>query len=87
MTMAQMGIRLFAVIRGLIYASGFVLLWYWVVASVQPLDNRIPLSISESLRVPGLVIAILDTCLALWCIWHELPAIQNHSKPLAATHP
>jgi len=63
-----MVIRLFAAVRGLIYASGFVLLWWWVVASVRPLDARMALSISEWVRVPGLVIAIFGAAVALWCI-------------------
>lgn len=60
--------RLFAVLRGLAYASGFVLLWGWVVASVRPLDARIALSIPGWARVPGLVLAIVGAAVALWCI-------------------
>lgn len=63
-----MVIRLFAAVRGLVYASGFVLLWWWVVASVRPLDARMALSISEWVQVPGLVIAIFGAAVALWCI-------------------
>ncbi len=63
-----MVIRLFAAVRGLVYASGFVLLWWWVVASVRPLDARMALSVSEWVQVPGLVIAIFGAAVALWCI-------------------
>ena len=63
-----MAIRLFAAVRGLVYASGFVLLWWWVVALVRPLDARMVLSISEWVQVPGLVIAIFGAAVALWCI-------------------
>ena len=60
--------RLFAALRGLIYASGFVVTWWWVVAFVRPLDVRFGFSIPEWLRIPGIIIAILGTLIALWCI-------------------
>jgi len=60
--------RLFAAFRALVYASGFVLVWWWAVASVRPLDTRMPLSMSEWVRVPGLVIATFGAAVALWCI-------------------
>lgn len=60
--------RLFAVIRSLIYASGFVLLWWWVIALVRPLDTRIHVSIPEWLRLPGIVIAVIGVSIGLWCI-------------------
>jgi len=60
--------RLFAAVRGLIYASAFVWLWWWVVASARPLDRRIALSIPSSLRPVGLVLVALGGLLALTCV-------------------
>ena len=61
-------IRAFAAVRGLLYATGFVALWWWVVASVRPLDSRFTLELPAWLRVPGLILAALGVVLALSCI-------------------
>lgn len=61
-------VRVLAALRGLVYASAFVLLWWWVVASVRPLDARMAISIPEWLRVPGLVLIVLGAVLALSCV-------------------
>lgn len=68
MTEAKIGTAFGAALRGLVYASGFVLLWWWVVALARPLDTRIALSFPEWVRLPGLAIAILGASVALWCI-------------------
>src|SRR5262245_475442 len=60
--------RLFAAIRGLVYASGFVLVWWWVVTIARPMDARISFSIPDWLRVPGVVLVVLGLALALWCV-------------------
>ena len=60
--------RLFAALRGFIYASGFVFVWWWVVAFMRPLDVRFGFSIPEWLRIPGIIIAIFGSLIALWCI-------------------
>ena len=61
-------IRLFAVLRGLIYASGFVFVWWWIVTSVRFLDARIGFQIPDWMKFPGIIIAILGALIALWCI-------------------
>jgi protein-S-isoprenylcysteine O-methyltransferase Ste14 len=61
-------IRLFAAFRGIVYASAFVLLWWWVVSLVRPYDVRVALSIPEWVRVPGVAIAIFGAAIDLWCI-------------------
>lgn len=60
--------RLFAALRGLVYASGFVVLWWWVVVSVRPLDARLELPLPEWVQVPGLVLVVFGGFLALWCV-------------------
>jgi protein-S-isoprenylcysteine O-methyltransferase Ste14 len=60
--------RLFAVLRGLVYGSGFVLLWGWIAASALPLDPRLAVSLPEWLRVPGFVLAGCGAALDLWCL-------------------
>jgi protein-S-isoprenylcysteine O-methyltransferase Ste14 len=66
--MRPVSTRLFAALRGLLYASGFVLLWGWIVVSVRPLDSRLALSIPAWMQVPGLMIAALGGVLALACV-------------------
>jgi acid phosphatase (class A) len=61
-------IRAFAAVRGLLYATGFVALWWWVVASVRPLDSRFTLELPAWVRVPGLVLAALGVVLAFSCV-------------------
>lgn len=61
-------IRLFAALRGFIYASAFVFTWWWIVAFMRPLDVRLGLSIPEWLRIPGIMIAIFGALIALSCI-------------------
>ena len=60
--------RVFAALRGMIYASGFVVVWWWVVAFMRPLDARFGFSIPDWLRVPGIIISILGALIALSCI-------------------
>lgn len=60
--------RIFAALRGLVYGSGFVVVWWWVVASVRPLDARIALSLPEWVRLPGLVLVVCGAALDLWCL-------------------
>jgi protein-S-isoprenylcysteine O-methyltransferase Ste14 len=60
--------RTFAAVRSVLYASGFVLLWAWVVASVRPFDDRMEVSVPASLRAAGPWVAAAGAVLALWCI-------------------
>jgi protein-S-isoprenylcysteine O-methyltransferase Ste14 len=60
--------RLFAALRGFIYATAFVFTWWWVVAFMRPLDVRFGFSMPEWLRIPGIVIAILGALISLSCI-------------------
>jgi ribA/ribD-fused uncharacterized protein len=60
--------RISVALRGTLYASGFVLLWVWLAVSLQPLDKRLPVTISPSLRAPGIVVGLAGVVLAAWCI-------------------
>lgn len=60
--------RLFAAIRGTIYATGFVVVWWWLVALMRPLDVRFGFSIPVWLRIPGIIVASFGALIALWCI-------------------
>jgi protein-S-isoprenylcysteine O-methyltransferase Ste14 len=61
-------VRLFAAARGLLYTSGFVLLWWWAVVSARPLDAHFGVELPAWLQVPGLVLAALGVALALSCV-------------------
>jgi protein-S-isoprenylcysteine O-methyltransferase Ste14 len=61
-------VRGFAAIRGLVYAVGFVLLWWWLATAVRPLDRQLPFRLSAALQPLGLAIAILGAVLALSCV-------------------
>jgi protein-S-isoprenylcysteine O-methyltransferase Ste14 len=60
--------RLFTILRGVVYATAFTLLWWWVVASLGPLDARVGFALPEWARLPGLVIALGGAAVALWCV-------------------
>ena len=60
--------RLFAALRGLIYASLFVWLWWWVITLARPLDRRIPVRIPAVAQPLGLALATFGGVLALTCV-------------------
>ena len=60
--------RLFAAVRGLVYASGFVLLWWWVVQSARRLDSGIGWEIPAWAGAMGAGVAVAGGALALVCI-------------------
>jgi protein-S-isoprenylcysteine O-methyltransferase Ste14 len=60
--------RIFAAIRSLVYASGFVLLWWYVMLVARPLDSRLAFTIPGWARIPGFIIATIGAVLALWSI-------------------
>jgi protein-S-isoprenylcysteine O-methyltransferase Ste14 len=66
--MNQTVVRLFAALRGFVYASGFVFIWWLVVASVRPLDQRLGVAMPEWAWTPGLVLVILGGALAASCV-------------------
>jgi protein-S-isoprenylcysteine O-methyltransferase Ste14 len=60
--------RALATVRSLLYAAGFVLLWWYVVQAARPLDSRLGFSIPPAARAPGLALVGLGVLLALSCI-------------------
>lgn len=60
--------RLFAVIRGLLYATAFVYLWWWIVTSARGLDHRVPVTFPAWSAAVGLVLAITGGAVALACV-------------------
>lgn len=60
--------RLFAAVRGLLYASFFVWLWWWVITLARPLDSRIPLGLPAAAQPVGLALAAFGGVLALVCV-------------------
>src|SRR5262249_25832164 len=61
-------IRWFAILRGLVYAGGFVFFLYWVIIFFLPLEFPFPLPMPEWLVIPGFVIAIVGAAVDFWCI-------------------
>lgn len=59
--------RLFAALRSIVYATGFVLLWWWVVVSVRPLDRGLP-PLPQWLYVPGLLLVVLGGIVVASCV-------------------
>ena len=60
--------RLLAALRSLLYASVFVLLWWWVMVSVRPFDQQITFSVPEWLQAFGLILIVGGAALVLWCL-------------------
>jgi protein-S-isoprenylcysteine O-methyltransferase Ste14 len=60
--------RLFAFLRSLVYASGFVALWTWVALVVRQFDARVAIHLSPTLRPIGYVVAASGALLVMFCI-------------------
>lgn len=60
--------RIFAAVRGLVYAAAFVLIWWWVVVAVRPLDRGTPFAIPEWIRYGGVALVALGGLLELSCV-------------------
>lgn len=62
-------------------ATGFVLLWAWLVVSVQPFDERLPFVVPTWLRPVGMVIGVAGALLAGWCIATFITSGQGTPAP------
>jgi protein-S-isoprenylcysteine O-methyltransferase Ste14 len=60
--------RAFLIVRGSIYALGFIGLWAWLAVTVRRLDPRVPLSIPTWLAPIGWAIGVAGALLALTCV-------------------
>jgi protein-S-isoprenylcysteine O-methyltransferase Ste14 len=68
MTYSSSLFRMLLVLRAVLWASAFVLLWVWLAASVQPLDARWTLTLPVWMRPLGWALALAGALLVLWCI-------------------
>jgi protein-S-isoprenylcysteine O-methyltransferase Ste14 len=55
-------------LRGIVYSSGFVVLWWWLAVTVRRYDAGLPLGIAPALRPFGLVVAAAGAVLTASCI-------------------
>lgn len=58
----------FAAVRGVVYATGFVVLWTWLAILVRRYDADLPVALPPSLRWPGIVLACLGAVIAASCV-------------------
>ena len=58
----------FIILRGLIYATGFVCLWAWIAVLVRPFDTHLPISIPAGLHLIGYGVFCLGVLLAASCV-------------------
>ena len=75
--------QILAAARSAVYATGFVLLWWWVVVSVRPLDAGLP-ALPRWVRTPGLVVAALGGVLAVACVGAFVVAGRGTPAPFDA---
>jgi len=61
-------IRCGAALRSLLYAAGFVLLWYWVATLVRLYDDRVP-SPPMALRPLGVALALVGAAVTASCVF------------------
>ncbi len=61
-------VRSLVLLRSVVYATGFVGLWAWLVISVRPFDSRIPVALPDWLRPIGFGLASMGAVLAGACI-------------------
>jgi protein-S-isoprenylcysteine O-methyltransferase Ste14 len=60
--------RLFAAVRSLLYAVGFVLLWGWLSLSVRDLGGFGTWQLGALWRVVGIAFLAAGGALVLWCV-------------------
>jgi protein-S-isoprenylcysteine O-methyltransferase Ste14 len=60
--------RIFLALRSAIWAAVFVLLWWWLAASVRPLDDRMPFAVPDWARPIGVAVGIAGALLTAWCV-------------------
>jgi protein-S-isoprenylcysteine O-methyltransferase Ste14 len=60
--------KLFVVLRAVLYAIGFVLLWGWVATLVRPFDARLSVTIPAWTLPVGWALVVLGALVTLWCV-------------------
>jgi protein-S-isoprenylcysteine O-methyltransferase Ste14 len=61
-------VRIFTVLRGVLYATCFVLLWTWLIHSVRGFDALLPFSLPTWLRPVGFAVGLAGALLTAWCV-------------------
>lgn len=83
----------FVALRGLVYASAFVLLWAWLAVVAMRYDGVIPIAVPVILRPFGYVIGIGGAVLTACCIGsfivrgHGTPAVFDPPREFVASGP
>jgi protein-S-isoprenylcysteine O-methyltransferase Ste14 len=83
----------FAAIRTLFYASGFVFVWGWLAAQARALDVAAGRTLPEALRIPGAALATAGALLALSCLaafvlrGRGTPALFDPPRAVVASGP
>lgn len=85
--------RLFTAFRAVVFASGFVYLWWWVALRVRPFDGQFALALPAWVSAPGVALMSLGGSLAALCIGvfvvrgHGTPALFDAPRKFVATGP
>ena len=59
---------MFVVLRAIVYALGFVVLWWWLAVLVRPFDVRLTFTIPAWALPLGWALVVAGSLIALWCV-------------------
>ena len=60
--------RLFVILRAVLYAVGFVLLWWWLAVVVRSFDARLAVTIPAWALPLGWALVFVGALVTLWCV-------------------
>ncbi len=60
--------QLFTAVRAIVYATGFVWIWWWAALRLRPLDARLGIALPGWLVPVGVALVVVGGLLALACI-------------------
>lgn len=60
--------RLFVILRAVLYAVGFVLLWWWLAVLMRPFDARLTVTIPVWVFPLGWALIVLGGLVTFWCV-------------------
>lgn len=60
--------RLFVILRAVLYAVGFVLLWWWLAVLMRPFDARLTVTIPAWALPFGWALVVLSAVVTFWCV-------------------
>lgn len=61
-------VKIFVAVRGVLYASAFLLLWGWIALSARQFDDHLGFDVAEWLRPVGWLLAAAGAVLAALCV-------------------